>query len=329
MMTMDDFERGTGQAPFLLASCLTNLLGGAWRFSLLVGVTVATERHYGGPAATEKKIRDQITDINNKFNNPKVFNGLFEFYVDQYYSFSTNVNAECAKAHRGHAYRIVYDGFPAQGGGWLGQHQAIYHSWDVSNSGGTFGADATDGLAHEFGHARGAIDLYAMAVTSANNPINAIDYSVMTSSIMNYPYGVNDWDTHAINMINVNKRKLAPNISYITRAFPSGFEFLVSDSTGKPQAGVEIKLYPVEWYSAAVKSTPVVTGHTDAAGRFTLPSNPFDPAQPGHPWDIHYCNFLVQASRGTAITYRWLPLDEAQNFSFSRPGKVFMIPMTL
>lgn len=328
---MDDFERGTGQAPFLLASCLTNLLGGAWRFSLLVGVTVATERHYGGPAATEKKIRDQITDINNKFNNSKVFNGLFEFYVDQYYSFSTNVNAECTKAHRGHAYRIVYDGFPAQDGGWDGTYQAIYHSWHEmdKNGPGPFCANATDGLAHEFGHARGAIDLYKMAVEAKNNPVNSTDYPVMTNSIMNIPYGVSDWDKHSINIINVNKNKLAPNISYITSAFPSGFEFLVSESTGKPQASAEINLFPVGWIGNAVDPVPIFTGHTDAAGRLTLPSNPFDPAQPGNPWDIRYCNFLIQASRGTAKTFHWLPLDEVQNFSFSNPGKVFVIPMIL
>lgn len=323
------FERGTGRAPFLLAACAPNLVGAPWRFSLIVGVTDLTARHYGGLAAIDTMIRAQITTINQKFNTPAVFNGTFDFYVSNVYVFSTDVDKECDKGHWSDAYRMVYDGFPLHRGGWDGKHQSIYHSWYVRHSGGTFWSDATDGLAQEFGHARGAIDLYAMEVDAVNNPINGQAYAVTTSSIMNIPYGVNAWDNHSISLINKNKNTSAPKIDYITKVFPPAFEVLVNNAAGAPQSGVDVNLYPVEWYKRAVLAAPVATGRTDAAGRFVLPSNPFGPAQPGYPWDIRYCNFLVEAKRGTATTYQWLPLDQVQNFSFATPNAKFVITLTL
>ncbi len=325
------FVRGAGRAPFVLASCLPNLLGRPWRFSLVVGVTDATARHYGGLAATETLIRAQIEAINKKFNAPGAFNGTFEFHVDQAYSFSSAVAAEYAKAHPKHAYRMVYDGFPpaGTGGGWLGAHQAIYHAWDTGFNGGTFGSDATDGLTHEFGHARGAIDLYALDVDAANNPVNAWAYKVTTSSIMNYPYGVGDWDDHTVSIVNRNKRTSAPAIDYITKAFPPGFAVAVTDAAGKPQAGVDVALYPVEWYKKSVAAAAVATGRTDATGRWVLPSNPFDPGRPGKPWDISYCNLLVGAKRGAASSYRWLRIDEVQNAYFKAPKANFVVAVTL
>jgi hypothetical protein len=323
------FERGTGQAPLVLASCIPNFLGRPWRFGLIVGVTDRTERHYGGLAATEVLIRAQIDAINNTFNAPNVFNRTFEFYVDQVYSFSTAVAAEYVKPHPKHAYRMVYDGFPAVGGGWLGAYQAIYHSWAVGLNLGTFGSDATDGLTHEFGHARGAIDLYALAVDAANNPVNGWAYRITTSSIMNHPYGVSDWDAHTVNIINTNTKTWAPPIDYITKAFPPGFDVVVSDAAGKPQARVDVNFYPVVWHTRTLGATAVATGRTDAAGRFVLPLNPFDPGRPGNPWDIRYCNFLVEAKRGAMVVYRWLPIDEVQNFYFKRPKATFIIGLTL
>lgn len=323
------FERGTGKAPFVLASCLPNLLGGSWRFSLIVGVTDLTAKYYGGMAATKQLIRDQIKTVNQKFNGPGVFSNTFEFYVSKVYQFSTDVDAEYNKGHWGYDYRMVYDGYPAHGGGWQGTPHAIYHSWYITHLGGTFGADATDGLTHEFGHSRGAIDLYALSVDAANNPVNAQAYNVTTLSIMNYPYGVSAWDAHSISIINGNTSTSAPNISYITKAFPPGFSVVVNDAAGKPQAGVDIKLYPVEWYKRTLTATPVVTGQTDATGRFTLPSNPFGPAQPGNPWDIRYCNFLIEATLGTAKRYQWMPLDVVQNSYFAAPKAPFVATLTI
>ena len=325
------FERGAGTAPLLLASSIPQLTSPKWRFSLLIGVTDLTVSHYGGMSATETLIRDQIKVINDKFNNPKVFNAIFDFYIYDIYHFGTDPVAESLKSHWPHDYRMVYDGYPApgQGGGWMGQkYNSIYHLWYVSHMGGTFGATATDGLAHEFGHARGAIDLYKLAVTAANNPVNGQAYAP-PQSIMNYSYGVNVWDAHSINIINENTDVVTPNISYITKAFPPSFSILATDSGGKPRAGVTINLYPVDWNATGVAPAPTVTGQTDAAGRVTLAKNPFDPAQPGQPWDIRYCNFLVEAQLGSAKRYAWMPLDDVQNAYFKLPKTAYTLTLTI
>jgi len=323
------FQRGTGRAPFALASCVPNLMGGPWRFSLTCGVTDLTARHYGGLKATEALIRTQIATVNQKFNNPGVFSGTFDFYVSKVYVFGTDVDKECDKGHWGYAYRVVYDCFPLHGGGWDGKHQSIYHSWYFNNRGGTFGSDATDGLVHEFGHARGAIHLYALKVDAAKNPVNGQPYVVTTPSIMNVPYGVSVWDNHSISIINKNKAKRAPSIDYITEAFPPAFEVMVSNAAGAPQGGVDINLYPVEWQMETVSAAAAVSGRTDAAGRFALPANPFGPAQPGFPWDIRYCNFLVEAKRGATTSYQWMPIDTVQNAYFANAKAKFVIALVL
>lgn len=304
-------------------------MGGSWRFNLLVGVTDLTARHYGGMAATEVLIRDQIKVVNQKFNGPSVFNSVVEFYVSRVYQFSANVDTEVGKGHWGYTYRVVYDGFPVHGGGWQGVPHAIYHSWYVNHLGGTFGADATDGITHEFGHSRGAIDLYALDVDAVNNPINGQAFTMPTVSIMNYPYGTNTWDAHSISIINGNTSKSAPNISYITKAFPPSFAVVVNDAAGKPQAGVDVNLYPVEWYRRTLIGVPIFRGRTDPAGRFLLPNNPFGPAQPGNPWDIRYCNFLIEATRGAAKRYQWLPIDSVQNSYFANPKAPFVVTFTI
>jgi hypothetical protein len=70
--------------------------------------------------------------------------------------------------------------------------------------GGVFAAYATDGLTHEFGHSRGAVDLYQESVPAANNPVSGASFSAPTS-IMTYPYGVTTWDRYTIGIINHSK----------------------------------------------------------------------------------------------------------------------------
>jgi hypothetical protein len=71
--------------------------------------------------------------------------------------------------------------------------------------GGVFAAYATDGLTHEFGHSRGAVDLYQESVPAANNPVSGASFSAPTS-IMTYPYGVTTWDRYTIGIINTARR---------------------------------------------------------------------------------------------------------------------------
>ncbi len=79
----------------------------------------------------------------------------------------------------------------------------------MDHNGGPFGKTATDGIAHEFGHVRGAIDIYALKVDPDKNHVNHTAFGGV-KSIMNACYGEDEWDLHSINMINASADSINP-----------------------------------------------------------------------------------------------------------------------
>jgi uncharacterized repeat protein (TIGR02543 family) len=313
------------QARTVTATFVTS---SSWAFTVIAGVTQQTADYYGGYSGVSALIRTQMDTVMSRFNYPGVFAAVLQFVVDSVYVFAGDAGAETCKPHPAHDYRIVYDGFPASGGGWLGSCQAVYHSWPASYSGGTFGPNATDGLAHELGHARGAIDLYALEVDPTKNSISGQPYQAEVS-IMNNPYGIRVWDKHSVFLIDANSSVKAPPIDYITNAFPSAMGVTVVSAAGAPVPGVTIELFPVEWFSRTVGGTPVLTGVTDSKGELLFQVNPFEPNSSGFPWNIHYSNLLVRATAGGNRSYMWLPLTAAQVFTFTNPGTPFWLTIVI
>lgn len=304
-----------------------------WTFTVIAGISQTTANYYGGFQAAKNLILDQFATINNRFNTPNVFNGTFQFSVDSIYEFTGNPVSEIFVAHPNHSYRVIYDGFPTQGGGWYGSPvNAIHHSWSVSDFGGTFSDFATDGIVHEFGHSRGAIDLYALQVNAGQNPINGEAYQAAIS-IMNYPYGETAWDLHSINVINTNYDSVWASLMYITNSFPSSMGIVVKDAQGVPLQNSEIKLYPVSWFSSSVNSIPTIIGSTNSLGGFVFSTNPFGPRNPrpncGKPWCINYPNFLVSIKYLTLFQYRWLPITDVQNFYFASPSSPYTLNVVM
>ena len=299
-----------------------------WTFTVSAAVTRATADHYGGIDAVRRLAEAQIDTIDERFNQPEVFAGTFDFVLAELYVFEGPVGQELFRAHPHHDYRVVFDGFPTAGGGWFGSHRAIHHSWSTALHGGTFGAVATDGLVHEFGHARGAIDVYALDVNAESNPVSGQAYRQADASIMNYPYGVRSWDRHSVNIINRNGGTVELPISYITRSFPSAFTVRVVDKNGGPVADAGIELYPVEWFSLTVSAQRIMQGTTSADGTWTMPSNPFGPDTPGRPWDIRYPILLVHVTAGAATGNSWLPLTDVQNSFFDGRATSFEVGVT-
>ena len=297
-----------------------------WRFTISAAVTRATADFYGGPDAVRQRVETQIDTVNKRFNEPAVFAGTFAFTVVHVYVFDGDPGTEVARPHPDQDYLVVFNGFPSSGGGWFGVYQAIHHAWPTGSDGGPFGDTATDALAHELGHARGAIDTYALGVNAANNPVSGEGYDPETS-IMKYPYGIRVWDRHSVNIINRNATTANPPISYITHPFPSEFVVRVVNQNGSPIGAAEVQLHPVEWFSFTVSGPPVLRGTTGADGTLRLPSNPFGPDTPGRPWDIRYPNFLVQARAGPASATAWLPLTDVQNSYFSGGVALFTVEL--
>lgn len=177
-------------------SCLTGVAAPAkpiWTFSMVVAVEKQTATHYEQAyhKPIDQIVREQIATVNANFNRGLTFKGVYNFQVDSIYVFSGAASTEVFRAHPHVSYNLVIDGKftePTVGGGWYGNVQTIYHSWNWDFLDGPFAQSATDGLTHEFGHSRGGVDIYGMRVEGSKNPINTTTFEPI-SSIMNYPYG--------------------------------------------------------------------------------------------------------------------------------------------
>jgi hypothetical protein len=277
---------------------------------------------YGGGFAAYAAVETQLATISDRFNAPNVFAGTFAFNLTGFEITTDAGNDEVAKPHASYDFAVVYDETGLQGG-WFGPQQAILHAWPA-NQGGVFASNATDGLVHEFGHARGAVDVYDEDVDAANNPLSHAQFDA-PAGIMTYPYGVTTWDQYSADIINASGSTLYQGVPIVDAALPPIFTiraFVVGSSMG----GVHIDLFPVNWSGRSVSSAPVLSGVTDASGAWRLPHNPFAPGTPNKPWNLTYPNFLVRANVSSGVFsahpmtgYAWLPLSTVGAAAFAAP----------
>jgi hypothetical protein len=295
-----------------------------WRFSVVVAVEKQTAEFY--QTMLSKPIRqivlEQMATVNANFNNGTGhFNGVYDFRVDSLYVFNGYAGNELSRPHPKYQYGLVIDGaFTPNnlGGGWLGDQQVIYHKWTwspVFNS-GPFGPGATDGLTHEFGHARGGVDLYGMRVEGSKNPVNGQTFEPV-NSIMNFPYGNIVWDEYTTHLLN-STANTGPIVGddWILRPFPKTTAIRAVDNKGQPVSNVMLEVFPMEWFSYAVTSTPILKAATGTNGIYPFATNPYGPGALNYPWHIRYPNFLVKATYNSKVVYKWMPLYDAQNVYF-------------
>ncbi len=311
--------------PFLFALFLAIACGSTvaakpeWTFSVVVAVERQTatyfENTYSKPIA--QIVREQMATVTANFNSSANFNGIYNFRVDSVYVFDGSAQNEIFRSLNTFDYRMVINGFSpvTSGGGWYGSTHTIYHNWPWNYFNGPFGSTATDGVTHEFGHARGAVDIYALQVGAQQNPVNGTQF-VAISSIMNYPYGNILWDEHTTSVLNRTGGAPINGEQYITSAFPDTIRVKVTDSQGTILPFASVTVYPVEWYSNTLSASPVITSSTNQKGIYRFSANPFGPSTNGYPWHIRYCNFLVKAVYNGVASYQWMPLYDVQNAYF-------------
>ncbi|QMW01012.1 Ig-like domain-containing protein [Spirosoma foliorum] len=273
-------------------------------------------------------VGDQMATVTANFNSSPNFNGIYNFEVDSIYVFDGPAQTEVFRAHPHFQYCVVIDGkftTPTVGGGWYGSYQTIYHSWDwnVNFDSGPFGPGATDGLTHEFGHSRGAIDIYGLRVEGAKNPVNGQTFEPV-NSIMNFPYGNIVWDEYTTSLLNSTADGPITGEAWITSPFPSKIELKAVTAQGLTLDNVRLEVYPVDWFSYAVGPSPVWQKSTDANGIMEFSSNPFQPASSGYPWTMRYSNFLIKATYNSTTVYTWMPLYDVQNAYFQNgPNSIY------
>ncbi|CCH53102.1 hypothetical protein BN8_02166 [Fibrisoma limi BUZ 3] len=304
-----------------------------WKFSVVVAVEKRTADLYTSmqSKSIQQLVDEQMATVNANFNQGALFKGTYAFQADSVYVFSGPASQEVFRPHPNHTYAVVIDGYSdnSVGGGWWGSNQTIYHSWAWSNdfASGPFGPGATDGLTHEFAHARGAVDLYGMRVESVKNLVNAQTFDPV-NSIMNYPYGNIVWDEHTSNLLNETADGPILGNQWITKPFPKAIVLKAVDFQGQPLEGALLELYPVEWFSYSVKFTPALKATTLSNGTHVLQANPFQPGTNGYPWTMRYANFLVKAWYHASVVYQWMPLYDVQN-AYYRNGADAAYTVTL
>jgi hypothetical protein len=300
-----------------------------WTFTVEVGVEKRTADAVGGYEKVKTIIENQFAEINNKFNRPGVFNKTFCFRISSFFMFEGPSSNFCLSSHPCCDVRMIVNGFCSEddaGGGWYsGDIKCIHHRWNMDHNGGPFGKSATDGIAHEFGHVRGAIDIYALKVDQEKNPVNHTAFEGV-KSIMNGCYGEDEWDLHSINMINASADSINP--PDLRDLFPQKIGVKILDQNGTPVPACILRFFPVSWYSGEVQNMAVIEGISAGDGLFFFPVNPFGIASGDeYPWNIRYCNFLVEANHGGKTGYAWMPINEVQNPYFK--GEDFILTVRL
>ena len=174
--------------------------------------------------------------------------------------------------------------------------------------------NAIDGIIHEFGHARGVPDIYAMKVDADKNPVNGEAF-LGVRCIMNYPYGEEHWSDYAVNMMNLAGDRNIDIDDLVAGVLPDRIRVGVAEADGSPVRGAAVRFYPVRWYTYAVIPEPQAEATTDRRGYCAIPvARVFEPEEE---FGVRYCNCLVEAEYDGVKAYGWLPLYLLQNTRFA------------
>lgn len=290
-------------------------------FRVKIGIDRESVDSLGGRDRVVKQIEEMFRRVNRAFNYDARFRAVYDFVVDwdAFYIYDGVSSDEVRKPHPNHDYLVVMDGYKSDprevGGGWYGDTiQTIYHARthnDRFNS--PFEPNAVDGIIHEFGHARGIPDIYAMKVDADKNPVNGRAFHAVRC-IMDYPYGEVRWSDYAVHMIDLAGGCNVDVDDLVAGALPERIRIEVVDGRGVPVKQAAVRFYPVRWYTYSVKPEPCAVAGTDRKGRCTLPvSQVFEPEEE---FGVRYCNCLVEAEAEGVKSYGWIPLYELQNSRF-------------
>ena len=188
--------------------------------------------------------------------------------------------------------------------------------------------DIDYGLLHEMGHQLGLIDLYRLNLTPEQNLVNNAGYSGPACLMNGVSHFVSEHSAHAMNRwLNVAHGYFGQYLY----ALPEQVRLRILDVNGAPLSGATVRLYQkVERPGQGEVITPQVKaeGVTDAAGEWTLPNVPIDPALvpttyagdtlPDNPFGyvaVVGTNgvLLIEVEHNGFVDYAWLDITEVNN----------------
>ncbi len=288
-----------------------------WTIPLIVGITDSTVQYFGGIDSVTGRLDDYITAINNKFNEPQVFNGILNFRADSVYSFSTLCSLEINTPYPDDfKLRLIMDGFSDDDiGYWSNTNRTAYEAAGIDEF---FGSISVSAIAWQFGLSRGCIPSSYMLVSESGNPVSNTAFTG-EPDFMYYPYRETSWDTYNIYAVNFYGSEVVPANSPSIVRYPSSISILALSGSGIPVSGAEITLYGVKWNSNAVTDT-LVDAVSDNSGLYTLQENPYHPNADGK---VKYCNILIQAVKDSDTAFAWMPINEVGIAGFENPEQDF------
>ena len=241
---------------------------------------------------------DAIATVNTVFNN----GGLQDSYVFTLshivapYTGSGDALSSTL-THAGYDFAVIWEGVNGRG----------YYDDTLGNIWwpGTDPFDATwdQGLVHEFGHARGAIDLYGLEVTS-NLVVASQNYDYGTQNATQLPpqgsqwvmedgWNATNWDSHSAHLMHWagadNSRDTGDTYQTRFQEVPATTNFHVTGAGGINIPNATVKIYQRQHSTdlppASLDATVDFTGTTNASGVFALAQNPMGTAS-NHQWTI-------------------------------------------
>lgn len=186
------------------------------------------------------------------------------------------------------------------------------------STGGVLGPTGTITLAHELGHARGAVDLYRQKVELPElNPVSGRTFfpphGIMTDLM-------GGWEPHSRWIINMNADSPGEGGTPGADQFPDQLVIRVFDRRGVPAPGAIIGVHPVVAPLGRVDSTPRLTGKTDVSGTFTTTGAVMKDGWP----NLHVVAVLTSGDSALG----WLPMAQTQLFYFEHPSEPYVLTLT-
>lgn len=313
---------------------------GDWTFQVKVMLDKKTyDTYYKSADVVNKKLKERFDEVARLYHG---VNGKTFFDADIKYepvfeeSFVYNESSQDmykkAAAIRGnYPYMVLMDGCIGDFAGeyW---HQDYTGMWNAESSCTVFFpsnaayADApgtaksydilstyqtSEGLAHELGHGRGVLDLYAMEVEAAKNLVNGEGFEAVTC-MMNMCWGGTEWSEYSQLIINRNKNYTPQSSQYHDMydiQLPTKLNIAVTKG-GKALSEATVNIYLSKVYSYAIENTPAFTDKLPANGILTYETKKFYLPR----WDtyLEYGIALIEVVDGSNKHYRFLPMYEPQ-----------------
>lgn len=296
-----------------------------WRFSVLASIDEAFVEQFGGLQNCDSLIRHQLDSVNHIYNDPGVFDGVFEFYLDSLQAFSQSGLTQAHMPHPDQDYHLVYYFDNMTLFNWLypPYNAVLYRTYSTSVVPFPFFTPGHLVLAHELAHSRGAVDLYGLEVSAPFNEVNGTGFTMPGSYMSDLMSQV--WSEHTILVINRNGGDVLSAARFRLAIFPDRIIIRGVDNHQQPIPDANVRVYGHTWYNMALTDNLLAEGTTDELGEYVLrgdlfigfDSTGFCP----NTLCIGFPTLLVKIQLDGNVSYLWLPFTEPQIYKLEgEPG---------